>query len=159
MKKVLALLLSFVMLFSVIYVSAEELTIDKMSEGISKNSNGRVGMKAGEYLLFEDVDLTGIKSVRIDGEAVWSSFWNGEIFEVRIDSPKGEIIGYIDMDHEGAGSFGCNIASSGKHDLYIIATYGSAGASVIDKVYLSTEAMPEKEAYVPVDVTDRKSVV
>ena len=151
MKKVLALLLSFVMLFSVIYVSAEELTIDKMSEGISKNSNGRVGMKAGEYLLFEDVDLTGIKSVKIDGEAVWSSFWNGEIFEVRIDSPKGEIIGYIDMDHEGAGSFGSNIASSGKHDLYIIATYGSAGASVIDKVYLSTEEMPEKEAYVPVN--------
>ena len=150
MKRVLTLLLSFAMLFSVMGICAEELTIDKMSEGKTKPATGKVGMAAGEYLLFEDVDLTGKKSVSIYGKANWSSHWNGEIFEVRIDSVKGEIIGYIDMDSEEEETFGCNINKEGVHDLYIIATYGSAGASWVSKVMLSDAALPEKEAYVPV---------
>ena len=150
MKRLLAIILSAVMLLSQISIFAEELKIDKLSEGLSKGTDGKVGMRSETYLLFEDVDLTGKKSVQLKAKANWSSAWNGEIFEVRIDSVKGEIIGYIDLTSEEEGIFGCNINKEGVHDLYIIATYGPSGASTVSKVYLSEEAFPEREAYVPV---------
>lgn len=150
MKKVLTLLLAILLAASTnLVIASSSLPLDNVSEG-TKVDNGKLRMQHGDYVLFKGLDLTNVKSVRITAKANWSSFWDGDIFEVRVDSPKGEIIGYIDLDSEERGEFGCNINKTGEHDVYLISTYGPIGASTVDSVYLSEEALPEKESYVPV---------
>ena len=150
MKKMLAVALCIVMAMSTVnaFGATTPLTIEKM-EG-AKLTSGILEMQKGNYVYFPSVDFTNVKSVRMTAEANWTSGWSGDLFEVRIDKPTGEIIGEIDLYKEGKNEFGCNVSVTGKHDLYIISTYGPAGASDIFEISLSDEAIKEREGYTPV---------
>ncbi len=151
MKKLLAIVLCIIMVLPILntFATTTPLTIDKM-EG-AKLTNGILGMQKGNYVWFPSVDFTNVKSVRMKAEPNWSSGWSGDLFEVRIDKPTGEIVGEIDLYKEGKNEFGCNVEVSGTHDLYIISTYGQAGASEIFEISLSDEEYAGREAYVPVN--------
>ncbi len=150
MKKLLAIALCVIMALPAItaFAATTPLTIEKM-EG-AKITSGILEMQRGNYVWFPAVDFTTVKSVRMKAEPNWTSGWSGDLFEVRIDKPTGEIVGEIDLYKEGTHEFGCNVEVTGTHDLYIISTYGPAGASDIFEIYLSDEKMAEREAYIPV---------
>lgn len=151
MKKLASLILSALILASCFTAFASDgyLTPSSASDGVALT--GEISLKAGEYVKYSGVDFTGKKSVKITGTANWSSRWNGESFELRLDGETGELLAYVSFDEDGATESAVNISAEGVHDLYVKAMYGSAGASKIKSVELSSSAVPEKEKYVPVD--------
>lgn len=151
MKKLASLILAVLILTAsfTAFASDGSLTPSSASDGVALT--GEIALKAGEYVKYSDVDFTGIKSVKITGTANWSSRWNGESFELRLDGETGELLAYVSFDEDGETEAAVNISSEGVHDLYVKAMYGSAGASKIKSVALSSSAVPEKEKYVPVD--------
>ena len=151
MKKLLAVVLCLVMVFSMMtaYAANSPLNFDKV-EGGKVMSDGSLELIKGTYVWYPSVDFTNVKSVRMVAEPNWLSGWSGDLFEVRIDSPKGEIVGYIDLYKEGKNEFGCNVNVTGTHNMYIISTYAVGGSADIFEIYLSDQPIAESEAYVPV---------
>ena len=84
-------------------------------------------------LCFSDVDLTGIKSIRVIATQVDSlaKKGNGEVLRIYLDDPVGgECIGYINImsDVLEKNEYGGNIkATEGKHDIYLCQTYIETG--------------------------------
>lgn len=128
--------------------ASDKLPITEASDGVKLS--GQVSLISGQYLIFRNVDFTNVAAVTITGTPTWTSHWNGDTFELRIDKPKGKVIGYVDFDEEGEHEFFCNVDVTGTHDLYVISTYGVAGSSKITSVGVSASAFPEKPAYEPV---------
>lgn len=151
MKKIVSLILAALILMAgfTAFASDGSLTPSSASDGVKLT--GDIALKAGEYVKYSGVDFTGKKSIKITGEANWSSHWNGESFELRLDSENGKLLGYINFDEAGETASAVNISAEGVHDLYVCAMYGSAGASKIKSVELSEGTVPEKEKYVPTD--------
>lgn len=150
MKKQLAAFLTAAMMLSAVTAAASgaKLTPSGASDGVSYS--GAISLKADEYVKYSDVDFSGMKSIKITGEANWNSRWNGETFELRLDSETGKLLGYLSFDEDGKTESAINISADGVHDLYVCAMYGSAGASKISGVELFSESVAEKEKYVPV---------
>lgn len=108
-------------------------------------------------LCFSDVDLTGIKSVRVSASQVDSlaKKGNGEILRIYIDDPVGgECIGYINIMSEvlDKKEYGGNIKEvSGRHDVYLCQTYNETGTylTVYDVTFSEDEWVRESVAPVP----------
>lgn len=151
MKKLICLLTVALMLLPSATALAREavLTPSGASDGVKLS--GDISLKADEFIRFSEVDFSGVKSIRMTGEGNFTSNWNSDIFELRLDAENGRLLGYIDFAKEGEGTFGLNVNVSGTHDLYIGSVYGPAGASKIKSVFLSAEPMKSKEQYAPVD--------
>lgn len=150
MKKLAALILALCMAVpSFTALAAEEaLTVTGASAGVK--TTGDIKLKANEYIKFSSVDFDKVKSVTITGEPNYTSHWNGDTFELRLDDKNGRLLGYIYMAPDGGSTFSANVSATGTHDLYVGSVYGVDGSSVIKKVSVSDVSVPEKEAYVPV---------
>lgn len=150
MKKLAALILALCMTVPVFTAFAADtaLTVSGASEGVK--TEGNIKLKADEYIKFSSVDFDKVKSVTITGEPNYTSHWNGDTFELRLDDKNGKLIGYIYMSPDGGNTFSVNVSETGTHDLYVGSVYGVAGSTAIKKVSVSDTAVPEKEAYVPV---------
>ena len=161
MKKVCILLTVLAMLSSMfIAVSASEDIVLLPSDvdyqsGVSVSS-GEIGkIKAGSRFGFEGVDLTGIKSVTVEGICDYEGL-NNEILQVRVGSPDngGILIGYIRMDDETKKSFSCDLEKevTGVQNLYFVGQFSAVGNPAytkVTKVILSKEPSGN-EKYVPV---------
>ena len=53
------------------------------------------------YIKFSGVDMTGVKSVSVNGSIRLESGRNREVYCIRMDSLKGEILGWVKMDETG----------------------------------------------------------
>ena len=161
MKRVLSLFMALLLSCAFISAFAEDKTVLTAKDaegvaGISMENDKITGFKAGRYVKFKDVDLTGVKSVKVYGKSFFQGIGNCEIFQVRIDSGDngGELIGYVKFDENGEHVFSANIKEvSGVHDLYLRAQFTdgivSRAYAEIYNVTLSDEYIDDK--YIPVD--------
>ncbi len=156
MKKLICLLLA-VLLCTGIMVSAEGQSVLKAASAPIKvgagSFNGGVSIRQGNYIGFENVDLTGIKSIYIKGDCDMPYAGNGDAFGIRIDDPvKGDCLGYIVFnEHKENLRMGTAIKEvTGTHNLYFVSTYGDLSTTIgIKEIELSKNAYDGK-AYVPV---------
>ena len=170
MKKVSVVLVVFCMLMSLfaVGVSASETVlgmgdIDVKSETGVTIISGKAGKwEEGGYIGFNDVDFTGIKSVRISVSNILMYGENGETFRLYIDDPiKGKCIGYIVTNDETSAPilYGTNIEPiSGKHNLYIKHNYSRSDHIYLHDVRLSTEEWVDPKAVTPVPDSAIKDV-
>lgn len=108
-------------------------------------------------LCFSDVDLTGIKSIRVIATQVDSlaKKGNGEVLRIYLDDPVGgECIGYINImsDVLEKNEYGGNIkATEGKHDIYLCQTYNETGTylTVYDVILSENEWVRDSVSPVP----------
>ena len=106
MKKILAMLLTLLMLLSFVTVSfASEKALNpetpdiKSESGTNVTSEGAALSKNG-YICFKNVDLSGIKSVKIEATCRMPYGSNGDAIAIRLDSPKARAIGYVVINDE-----------------------------------------------------------
>ena len=126
MKKVLCLLLSFVLCVSLftLGVSAKEkelpLSDIKFKSGVTVDSEIK-WLERGYYFGYENVDLSGINSVKITAYNKLVTGTNGVTMAIVTDDPKtGDVIGYVTLTEVGEN---VNVTSSikpteGIHNLY-----------------------------------------
>ena len=156
MKKIVSILLSLAMMLSCTYVMAEETTLyateATVLHNVNKTSEGVTAISVGDYIMFENVNLTDIKSITIKGDSIVHSVENGDAYQLRIDDPEtGDCLGYVLFNEHNTvdGTFSANIKEvTGFHNLYIKSTYGEFSDNVIKTVILSTGKV-EKEGIVP----------
>ncbi len=108
------------------------------------------------YIGFKSIDLTGAKSIVIRAYNDLSGTNDGEWLQVRLDSPKGELLGYVNIDKDSGGVTkeyrGAIKETSGVHDLYFMSTIAAKGGHYqlrIDSFTLSADEY-KTEKYVPV---------
>ena len=162
MKRVSALFITLSLLMSLftLGISANETMlgvgdIDAISETGVVIASGKAGKwSEGGYIGFNDVDFTGVKSVRISVSNILMYGENGETFRVYIDDPiKGKCIGYIVTNDETSEPiiYGTNIEPiSGKHNLYIKHNYSRSDHIYLHDVRLSKEEWVDPKAVAPV---------
>lgn len=158
MKKLTCILLVLLMAFSLVGVQATDkktyLPDDAVRSGAVKADGGKLaGFSDGQYFGFKGVDLTGVKSVKVEGKSFFTGF-NCEIFQVRTDSPnrESEVLGYVKFDEAGENTFSANLKEiSGVHDVYFVAQFMSGNSArhyaEVYKVTFSDDVIP---AYEPV---------
>jgi cytochrome c len=80
---------------SIIPVSqADEFKDIQLNHQIDPNRSTITPKGPGSYLRFNKIDLTGIKQIEFAASAIPDTISNsGEVIEIRIDSPKGKLIG------------------------------------------------------------------
>ncbi|MDP4133863.1 MAG: stalk domain-containing protein [Bacillota bacterium] len=158
MRKILCSLLAMCMIISTVCIvgAAGDIVLTgadaAYKSGIEANQAVIKGFAKGDYVGFSKVDLTGIKSIRLDVFSNYSGGANCEIFQVRIDSPDkgGKAIGYVRADNNKRDIFSCNISDvTGPHDLYFVSQFShSEQLSEIYSITLSTQAV--NNTYEPV---------
>ena len=158
MKRLTCILLALLMTLSLFTAAAADkktyLPADVISSGAVKAEGGKLtGLSHGQYFGIKGVDLTGIKSVKLEGKSFFRSN-NCEIFQVRTDSPNGagEVLGYVKFDELGENTFSANLKEmKGAHDVYFVAQFTSGTVTQhyaeVYKIIFSDEEVP---AYVPV---------
>ena len=149
MKKVLCLLLSFVLCVSLftlgIFAEEKELLLSeiKFKSGATVDSEIK-WLERGYYFGYENVDLTGINSVKITAYNKLVTGTNGVTMAIVTDEPKtGNIIGYVTLTEVGED---VTVTSSikpteGVHNLYFYSLYGknTVNETRIKKIVLSEE--------------------
>ncbi len=156
MKKLICLLLALILCAGIVSVSANGdnyilVTSATENSGVGIK-NGGATLNRGGYLGFENVDLTGVKSISLKGISSLTGGANGDAFGIRIDDPvKGDCLGYVVFNEEGEDvTFSTDIKEvSGVHKLYITSTYGGNSLITLKEIVLS-ENPAEKKVYVPV---------
>ncbi len=143
MKRILSMIFVLCILFS--FCPA----LDAVAENriIATDING-IGM--GENAVIENVDFTGIRSVRFKVLMTDMGVSDGEAYRLYIDNATtGNCIGYIVVGRESASPivYGTNIETvTGTHNLYINGNYEASGIVQIQEVILSTEEWVYEEA-------------
>ncbi len=132
MKKVFILLLALSMVLSInciVPASAEfeEVLATSATElgNAEKREDGYVMTKPYGYIGFKNIDLTGAKSIVITAKTVVTMGLDGEWLQIRKDSAKGEVLGYVDLgkNSDGYEEFrGSLKETEGVHDLYFVST-------------------------------------
>ena len=137
MKKLLAMLLTLLMMLSFVTVSfASEKVLTPAEAEIKAGSGvyvsgGGVGLSENGHIGFKDIDLTGIKSVKIEADCLMPYGSNGDTIAIRIDGPKTLPIGYVVINDEAKTEFYGNItATEGVHDLYLTPSYMRSGKCI-----------------------------
>ena len=161
MKKVCILLTVLAMLSSMfIAVSASSDIVLLPSDvdyqtGVKMTADAITKIKVGSRFGFEGVDLTGMKSITIEGACPYTGR-NNEILQVRVGSPDngGTVIAYVRMDDDTKSSFTADIETpvTGVQNLYLVGQFsgaGSEGYTKVTKVILSKEPSGNK-AYEPI---------
>ncbi|MDP4133039.1 MAG: stalk domain-containing protein [Bacillota bacterium] len=149
MKKIICILLVTIMTLaqSSMVLAGQEVVLTpadavfKSDAGVNASSSGFGNWNVGGYIGFKDVDLTGIKSIKLQGHCELSDATNGETFRIYIDDPlKGTCIGYVNFNQEGDNLFQGNITpQQGKHNLYIKQNYSHYNKVSFTQVILSNE--------------------
>lgn len=145
MKKALSLMLICCFVFSFFTSFAEGDTIlfvkdAEAGEGVKLADE--VTLSAGQYIKFPAVNLDGVKSILITGTPNYGTAKDGEVYEIRMDSVNGALLGYVPMiETDKEGSFGINIEASGSHDIYISPIV--ANNAKVKSITLSKEACTE----------------
>ena len=108
MKRVFALIVTLVMicsLFVTANASGEKIyypaDIKNASQGVSITATEIKNWHMQKYVVIEDIDMTGINSISVTGTARMTSSRNGEAYCFRLDSEKGEILGWVLMNESG----------------------------------------------------------
>ncbi len=170
MKKALSLILAILMLIQLfaLTVAANEITLSvkdisvKSESGITIKGDSVGTWGEGGYIGFNDVDFTGIKSVRLSVSNRLMYGENGEAFRLYIDDPiKGKCIGYVVTNDETETPilYGTNILPiEGKHNLYIKQNYAKTDHLYLHEVVLSTEEWVDPDAVTPVPDSAIKDV-
>ncbi len=147
MKKISALLLTLAMLLSFATVSfASEKALNPTQPDIKSESGTNVtaegiALSKNGYIGFKGVDLTGIKSVKIEAKCVMPYGSNGDAIAIRLDSPKAKAIGYVVInDDEKTEFFGDIVPDEGTHDVYFTSTYIISSYVRLKSIELLTEA-------------------
>lgn len=104
-----------------------------------------IGTKSGSYLVFNDIDLTGIQSISPSVFATNDQVAGGKL-EARLDSPTGTLLGEADVKHgtQGAVNLPFRQPVSGVHKLYLVFVNPEAKQKplfAVDKVQFSTQGM------------------
>ncbi len=130
MKKILALLLTLAMLLSFATVSfASEKVLNPASaelrsDGAVSISESGAALSKNGYIGFKNVDLSGIKSVKIEAACQMPYGSNGDAVAIRLDSPKARAIGYVVINDDIKTEFFGDIEPcTGVHDVYFTSTY------------------------------------
>ena len=152
MKKLLAMLLTLLMMLSFVTVSfASEKVLTPAEAEIKAGSGvyvsgGSVGLSKNGHIGFKDIDLTGIKSVKIEADCLMPYGSNGDTIAIRIDGPKTLPIGYVVINDEAKTEFYGNItATEGVHDLYLTPSYMRSGT-----YYVTMKSITLSETEAPV---------
>lgn len=145
MKKVLSLLLMATLAVSLFTVSAKELPLSDITVKSGATVDSEVKwLERGYYFGYENVDLTGMNSVKITAYNKLVTGTNGVTMAIVIDNPKsGDVIGYATLTKVGE-----NITvqapiklTTGVHNLYFYSLYGknTINETRIRKIELSEE--------------------
>lgn len=117
------------------------LTPDKIvdkSAGVVAGSQIRTLMH-GEYVAF-DVDLTGMHSITMQVEASLSGNYDGDIYEIRLGSPKGSCISRINVNSEETEYFTSHmVAQSGVKRVYIKSLAGLEDGCIFKSIKFSSD--------------------
>ena len=135
MKRVLALIVIAIMMLS-FFVTANASGEKIYYPSDIKNASAGVSISAAEiknwhmqkYVVIEDIDMTGINSISVTGTARMTSSRNGEAYCFRLDSEKGEILGWVLMNESGVEKKYVNnleYTVSGVHDIYVVANFAT----------------------------------
>ncbi len=149
MKRTMCLLLSFVLWVSLftlgVYAEEKELLLSeiKFKSGVTADSEIK-WLERGYFFGYENVDLTGINSVKITAYNKLVTGTNGVTLAIVTDNPKtGDIIGYVTLTEVGED---ITVTSSinpteGVHNLYFYSLYGknTVNETRIKKIVLSEE--------------------
>ncbi|MDP4133567.1 MAG: stalk domain-containing protein [Bacillota bacterium] len=134
MKKILCALLTVLMVMSMITVCFAEGKTYSMAE-VAFKSDSKVTVSGdaayeftyGGYIGFKDVDMTGIKSIKLTGSCTLPGGANSDTFSVRVDDPvKGDSVAYVTVCKEGTTEFCASVDMpvSGIHNIYLVSCYG-----------------------------------
>lgn len=97
--------------------------------GVEEDIALMIGKNNG-YLMFENLDLTGIQAIETVPGVV-SMYMQGGNLEVRIDSPEGELIGNLKVETTLAPNQEVKRISlkptAGKHDIYFVFKAADSG--------------------------------
>ena len=153
MKGLKAIFLCFIVMAAMMCtgVAAEiVLTPDKIvdkSAGVVAGAQIRTLMH-GEYVAF-DVDLTGMHSITMQVEASLSGNYDGDIYEIRLGSPKGTCISRINVNSEDTEYFTSHmVAQSGVKRVYIKSLAGLEDGCIFKSIKFSSDVYVD-EVYQP----------
>ena len=151
MKKVLCLLLSLI-------IGVSLFAIGSLSKETELSVSAVKGLERGEYFSYENVDLTGIKSVSVTAYNKLVTGRNGVTLAIVTDNPKtGKTIGYINLTKSGEEiTASANITpTEGVHNLYFYSLYGkkTKNETKIKKITLSDKAFESDKLKVQVPDT------
>ncbi len=164
MRKLTATILSLVMLVSLFSVLPSfanvVLDIEKVSDlsaaGYNQEKKAYYLGSMYSYIGFDNVDLTGMNSVQITANVSLYNYGDGDLIQVRLDSPKGKLLGYVDLDRHAPDEDviykGAIEKTEGVHKLYFVSTMGYAGGNetcYIKGISLSPDTY-KKPSYVPI---------
>ncbi len=144
MKKVLCLLIALVM-------GASLFAIGSFAKETELSVSAVKGLERGEYFSYDNVDLSGIKSVSITAYNKLVTGTNGVTLAIVTDNPKtGDIIGYVNLTESGEEiTAKAEITpTEGVHDLYFYSLYGrnTKNETKIKKIVLTDEAYVSDKA-------------
>lgn len=159
MKKGICIMLCAVLALSctAIPVFGAERVIDatgySVSSGVTRGDGYVVLKNSGSYIGFDDVDLTGIRSVSVVADSEIAGGDNGDSYMIKIGNfSDGENAGYIAVHDQRTESktYGANLKKSvsGTKRLILQSVYGNDSKIKIKKIILSDNAV-EENAPVP----------
>ena len=74
-----------------------------IGQGVKLRDGGYYFHAPYSYIGFKSIDLTGAKSIVIRAYNDLSGNNDGEWLQVRLDNPKGELLGYVNIDKDSGG--------------------------------------------------------
>ena len=124
-----------------------------VSSGVTRGDGYVVLKNFGSYIGFDDVDLTGIRSVSVVADSEIAGGDNGDSYMIKIGNfSDGENAGYIAVHDQRSESktYGANLKKSvsGTKRLILQSVYGNDSKIKIKKIILSDNAV-EENAPVP----------
>lgn len=161
MKKITCIILTLILAFSaftVLSLAADKtLTVADVAENynVKLTENYAQNWLEDGYISFENVDFTGVKSIRMKLYDDHFRNYNGEAFAVYLDNAlSGECLGYILFNEESKElvEIGMNLKKSvsGKHTLYIKQNYSGTDSMRVASVTLSSEEWNDPKKVTPV---------
>ncbi len=160
MKKfvTLALVIAMISSFAVFPVAAADVNIpannitETSQNGVSKEADGMYFTEDYSYVGLGNIDLTGINSVEITASNTVSLNQEGDTLWVRIDEPKGKVIGQVSLEEDTNGKEvvfkGSIEATSGTHKVYLMSLRAWKKSAKITNIKFSSAAY-EAPKYVP----------
>ncbi len=171
-KRMAALIFALLILFGVPQIEAagnerNALSADFISEGTSKTETGVRMREPYSYVGFKSVNMTGMNSISVKATCSLAGDSDGDKIQVRIDSDKGRLLGYVDIGvhspDEALIFKGSIEKATGVHDLYLVSSIGTRGDTGTENAMLISFELSEEEydapRYEPIedsDITDMK---
>ncbi|MDP4133325.1 MAG: carbohydrate-binding protein, partial [Bacillota bacterium] len=127
---------------------------DYVSEKVTKGSDDVYYFSHGyDYIGFKNVDFTGMKSVEITGICNMLGSRDGDKVQIRIDSDKGQLLGYVDFGIHDPGKIkifkGSIDSVTGVHDLYFVSSFSTSSSVGIKSFVLSKDEYINKYEPIP----------